>query len=307
MHISLAAEVLGTLWGFPITNSFVHAILVTLALLALGFAVRRRMGNLNSLLYVAADAVTEAVEGLVKGMVGHAQTARKVVPFAATIFLFVIVANWSGLLPGVGSIGFTEHEEAVATHEDVAPAHEETAPAHEEEAAAVQETGAAEHGEAAPSHEKGPVFIPLFRSAYSDLNMTLALALLGVGFVQVLGLQALGVGYLSKFFTLKNPIYTFVGLLELLSEIVKIFSFSFRLFGNIFAGEVLLTVISTLLPYVGPIPFLGIELFAGAVQALIFTMLTLVFIGGATTAHDDHEEHGSGHDSHGTPVAAPAH
>ena len=128
-------------------------------------------------------------------------------------------------------------------------------------------------------HEK---FIPLFRAGTADLNMTLALAFIAVLIIQYSGLRALGAGYLKRFINLKNPIYFFVGLLELMGEFTRVISFAFRLFGNIFAGEVLLTVIAFLMPILVPLPFMGLELFVGFIQALVFSMLTAAFLAQAT-------------------------
>lgn len=128
------------------------------------------------------------------------------------------------------------------------------------------------------------VLVPLFRAGTADLNTTLALAILTMITVQVVGVAALGTfKYAKKFFNFKGPIDFFVGILELMSEFSKIISFSFRLFGNIFAGEVLLTVIAFLLPLIAPLPFFLLEIFVGFIQALVFTMLALVFIKGAIT------------------------
>ncbi len=113
--------------------------------------------------------------------------------------------------------------------------------------------------------------VPLFRSTYSDLNMTLALALISVFGSNILGLWHFRRKFLKRYL---NPI----GVLEIFGEFAKILSFSFRLFGNIFAGEVLLTIIGGLLAFIAPIPFLGLELFVGLIQALIFTVLTTIFI-----------------------------
>jgi F-type H+-transporting ATPase subunit a len=125
--------------------------------------------------------------------------------------------------------------------------------------------------------------VPLLRGANADLNTTLALAVIAVIAIQVLGVSAIGaIKYAKKFFNFSNPINAFVGFLELISEFSKLISFSFRLFGNIFAGEVLLMVIAFLVPYIAPLPFFFLELFVGIVQALVFMMLTLVFIKGAT-------------------------
>jgi len=151
-----------------------------------------------------------------------------------------------GLLPGFGSIGLHEVEEG---------------------------------------HE---VFVPIFRSTYADVNMTFALALVAMTSVQVFGFTMLGFKkYAGKFFVnpFKNFVGSFIGILELVSEFSKMISFSFRLFGNIFAGEVLLLVMSFLVPYIIPLPFYGLELFVGFIQALVFSFLTLVFLQMATTAH----------------------
>lgn len=128
-------------------------------------------------------------------------------------------------------------------------------------------------------HQGEEVFVPYARSANSDLNMTLALAIVSVIATHMYGIKTLGAGsHVSKFFSFKGPIEFFVGILELVSEFAKILSFSFRLFGNIFAGEVLLIIMGILLPFFAPVPFLGLELFVGLIQALIFATLTLVFL-----------------------------
>ncbi len=120
--------------------------------------------------------------------------------------------------------------------------------------------------------------IHILRTTYSDLNMTLALSILSVLFVNILGLYYFGVNYLKRF-------KGFVGLLELFAEFAKILSFSFRLFGNIFAGETLLIIIGLLLPFLAPIPFLGLEIFVGFIQSLIFFTLTSVFLKVVLTEH----------------------
>jgi F-type H+-transporting ATPase subunit a len=126
-------------------------------------------------------------------------------------------------------------------------------------------------------------FVPIFRAGTADLNTTLALSLIVVTLIQYTGFASLGRGYLKKFFDISNPINFYVGILELISEFSKIISFAFRLFGNIFAGEVLLTVIAFLMPVFAPLPFIGLELFVGFIQALVFSMLTTVFLAVAST------------------------
>lgn len=140
-------------------------------------------------------------------------------------------------------------------------------------------------------HNGEVALIPFLRSGSADLNFTLGIAIVAVVSTWLYGVRELGLfGFLGKFFTLKSPIFTFVGLLELISEFAKMISFSFRLFGNIFAGEVLLMVIAFLAPVIAGLPFLFLELFVGAVQALVFAMLTLVFLKIACEGHSDHPQ-----------------
>lgn len=132
------------------------------------------------------------------------------------------------------------------------------------------------------------VLIPFLRAGNADLNTTLALAVVAVISIQVFGIITIGfVKYSKKFINFESPVMFFVGILELISEISRLISFSFRLFGNVFAGEILLTVIAMLAPYIAPLPFYGLELFVGFIQALVFTMLTLVFIKMAITDHSE--------------------
>ncbi len=126
--------------------------------------------------------------------------------------------------------------------------------------------------------------IPILRGANADLNTTLSLGLISVGLIQFYGIKFLGFkNYISKFINFSNPIAFFTGILEIVSEISKIISFSFRLFGNIFAGEVLLSIIAFLVPILASFPFLLLEVFVGFIQALVFSMLTAVFLNLAIT------------------------
>jgi F-type H+-transporting ATPase subunit a len=137
--------------------------------------------------------------------------------------------------------------------------------------------------------ENGGKGVPLFRSPAADLNFTLAFAVISVIVTNIIGMASVGIfKHLGKFFNFKGPIDFFIGILELISELAKIISLSFRLFGNVFAGEVLLTIISFLAPYFIPLPFLFLELFVGAIQAFIFAMITLVSISLHTATHGEH-------------------
>lgn len=138
------------------------------------------------------------------------------------------------------------------------------------------------------------ILFPFLKSINTDLNTTLALAIISVVSIQITGIVAIGFfKNLKKYINFSSPIDFVVGLLELVSEISKVISFAFRLFGNIFAGEVLLIIIAFLIPYIVPIPFYALEIFVGFIQALVFTMLTAVFMTMATVSHEEHESTGT--------------
>ncbi len=240
-HISLAAEKLGTLLGFPITNALLTTWLVTLLLIALSSLATRRMRLVPSPLQSIAESIVGGLYEFFASITGP--HAARFFPLLASFFLFIITANWMGLFPGVGTIGIREAEAKI---------------------------------------------IPLFRAATSDINTTLGLAVVAVLAIQYFGFKTAGSHYSTRFINVSNPINFFVGILELASEISKVLSFAFRLFGNIFAGEVLLTVMAFLMPFVAPLPFLALELFVGFIQALVFSMLTAVFLNVAVS----HAEHG---------------
>ena len=138
---------------------------------------------------------------------------------------------------------------------------------------------------------KGADFIPLFRSATSDINTTLALALVATVATQVLAIRAVGIkGHIARYLSW-NPIFLFVGILELLSVFTNIISLSFRLFGNIFAGEVVLSTISGIFAFLLPLPFMALEIIVALVQALVFAILTMGFMSILMTAHNEGGEH----------------
>jgi F-type H+-transporting ATPase subunit a len=215
---------------------------------------------------------------LVKDVAGP--RATRFFPIVMTLFLFVLFSNWLGLLPGFGSIGLLEHP-------------------HSPNIAGFIARGIFLTPEEAVPGDEGWVLVPFLRAPSTDLNFTLALALVSVVLTQYFGIRALRGGYLRRFFDtsgFKDNAFVgiaqfFAGLLELIGEFTKIISFSFRLFGNIFAGEVLLVVIAFLLPYVASLPFYGLEVFVGFIQAVVFMMLTLVFFVTASTAHGSAEHH----------------
>lgn len=132
-------------------------------------------------------------------------------------------------------------------------------------------------------------FVPLFRSVNTDLNVTLALTIISIIVIETMGIISLGlIKYGGRFINFSSPIGFVVGLIELVSELARFISFSFRLFGNIFAGEVLIAVVSFFIPYLLPVPLMGFEMFVGVIQAAIFAMLTLFFIKLAITSSEEH-------------------
>lgn len=273
LHISLAAEKIGSIWGLPITNSILTTWVVMLILTLFAFFATKSISVVPGTLQSVAEVFIENLHTLFKSVVGESSIAV-FFPLLATIFFFIIVSNWIGLLPGVGTIGIREEVKAEETTAEPAVVTENKS----ETAAAVPENTA----------HKQEKLVPIFRGATADLNTTLAIALIAMSSIQYFGLKTLGISYLKKFFNFSSPIYFYVGILELISEFSKIISFSFRLFGNIFAGEVLLTVIAFLIPLIAPLPFLGLELFVGFIQALVFAMLTAVFLKMATLSHAEH-------------------
>jgi F-type H+-transporting ATPase subunit a len=289
MHpISVSAEKLFTLFGvLPVTNSLLATWCVMLFLTVVAFLTTRKMQVVPKGLHNMFEAAFEEFLKLFESVLEDKGLARKIFYFITTLFIFILCTNWFGLIPGVGSIGFFGKENAVTEESVETISTGQVAGTHETgesaESTTLQETEESLGTEEGVKHESE--FVPLFRAASSDLSFTIALALIAVLYIQFMGLSTLRVGYFKKFLNFKGPIHFFVGLLEIVSEFAKMISFSFRLYGNIFAGEVLLTVIIFLVPYVAPMPFYGMEIFVGMVQALVFTMLTLVFIKIATTHH----------------------
>jgi F-type H+-transporting ATPase subunit a len=287
-HIQLPAENVSEhpLFGnFYLTNTLVATVIADVILILIALAVRRA-ANSGELIPKgipgAIEAILEMINNLTESTAG--KWARSIFPFFATITLLVLVVNWMELIPGVDSIGRLEHSDHGYPVEEVLPGVYTIMPA----------TGEGE-GEA---HEDGFGLIPYVRVASTDLNFTVALALISVFMTQVIGVRSLGATYFTKFINVggifKRPVFGVidfgVGLLELLSEISKILSFSFRLFGNIFAGTVLLFVIGTLIPVFVQSLFLGLEFFVGLIQAVVFGLLTMVFMAQATQGHGEHHE-----------------
>jgi F-type H+-transporting ATPase subunit a len=239
-EISIKPEGLFHLGTIKVTNSMFMGTVTALLLIGLGVAIHKSMREIPGKLQGWFEMIMDGALDIMDTILGSREASLRYFPLVFTIFLFVLVSNWLGLLP--------------LTHILIGKT-------------------------------------PILRAPTADLNFTIGLAVVAVLATNILGAAAIGISaHAKKFFVnpFRDPIGTFVGLLELVSEFVKIISFSFRLFGNVFAGEVLLTIVAFLVPYVVPLPFLFLEVFVGLIQAFIFSMLTLVFLGMATVAHGDH-------------------
>lgn len=247
LSVSITAEPLFEVAHHAITNSIFTSALVTIFLLYMIIKFANKKLDLTPKAYSLQNILEIIFEGFLNlyKSVLGEKKAKKYFPILTTIFLYILFSNWTELLPGLGSIGIN------TIH----------------------------HGE--------KIFVPILRAPTADLNTTVALAIVAFVFIQYNGIKELGADYFKKFFInpIKKPIYTFVGFLELVGEFTKIISFAFRLFGNIFAGEVLLAVMTFLFPLFTTIPFLGMELFVGVIQAFVFMMLMLVFVAGAIEPH----------------------
>jgi F-type H+-transporting ATPase subunit a len=278
LHISISAEPILYVGDMAISNSIFTSLIVSSILIIFALVVRSKLTNTNKPTGIQnfAEWIIEALHGLIYSTTGSLKKTRLFFPFIASFFLFIILNNWIGLLPGVGTVTVNEPE-APGLHAEV-----ET---HEPESEMVVH---ANEGEVLKDDDHGPAQIPILRPGSADLNTTIALALVSVIMTQVFGVQFQHLGYFKKYINFSSPIMFFVGILELVSEFAKIISFAFRLFGNIFAGEVLLVVMGALVPLIVPMPFYGLELFVGFIQALVFSMLTLVFFNMATQGHDNH-------------------
>ncbi len=261
----LPPEVIFHIGSLPVTNSMLTAWISTVVIVLLSFFAFRRPKVIPSGLQKVMEFVYGSLLNFCEGVAGE-KNGRRFFPFVATIFIFVIVNAWMGLLPGYGSIVVNEGGKSVA----------------------------------------------LLRPANTDVNVPLAIALFSFVSIEYFGLRSLGIRYLRKFINTRQfrhgvssvfhgklgpglsgmfygVIDIFVGVLEGLSEFIRIVSFTFRLFGNMTAGEILLLIVSFLFPFVFSVIFYSLEILVGFVQALIFGGLTLVFMTLAVASHD--EEH----------------
>ncbi len=272
--VTIYAEPIFTVGNFQITNSLITSWLTVLILVSFFIILRKKMKKVPGKMQHLFEVIMEGALSLCDQVTNDRKISIKIFPLVFSLFLFILVSNWLGLVPILGSFGFTATEGAVRT------------------------------------------FIPLFRSSTADINTTLAFSLMVVIASNIFGIIAIGAWKsFNKYVNLKAlgsiftkvrkdptvlivaPITFFVGILELIGEFAKVASLSFRLFGNVFAGEVLLASMAAIFAYLVPAPFLFLEVFVGLIQALIFSLLASVYF---TIAAQDHEEHEEGHEKHET-------
>jgi F-type H+-transporting ATPase subunit a len=253
--------------GNPALSWFTNTFLgtwVVIILLVIIFAVSLRRKLIPSGMQNAVEWIFEALQRLVAGVAGE-EKGKRFFPYVFTFFIFILFANLIDVIPGVDTVGQAEHN----------------------------------FGTFFLTSAASNQIIPWIRPATTDLNLTLAMALVSVVVTQFFGFSTLGAGrHLSKYFNVKALITNgplgivdfIVGLLEIISELGRLISFSFRLFGNVFAGSVLLAVFAFLLPVVATIIFIPFEIFVGAIQAFVFAFLTLIFMELGTTSHQEGDE-----------------
>jgi F-type H+-transporting ATPase subunit a len=267
---------------FYLTNTLVALFIVDIIVILIAFSFNRAVKKGNLVLKGipgALEALLEALYNMTESTAG--KWAWTIFPWFASITILVLFANWMELIPGVDSIGVIEHAEAGGY--------------------GIQHLGSLFTTLVNPAvTEGGYQLVPFVRVVSTDLNFTVALAIIAVIAVQVIGIRAQGIKYFTKFWNVKTffskPIFGVidwgVGLLELVSEFSKVLSFAFRLFGNIFAGSVLLFVMGSLLGAIAIFPsaFYLLEFLVGAIQAIVFGLLTMTFMAQATQGHGEHEE-----------------
>lgn len=295
IHISLAPEKLFQLGPVAVTNSMFMMFLVMTLLLIVFSAISRNAKAVPGKAQGIFELIAEFLLNLVEGTGGRT-LGRQVFPLVGAIFIFIAFANYTGILPGVGTI-YVKQDVAAEAKPGEGDA------SHSEGALEIASIGADAVPAAAPvaaaEEGHGPKKIPLFRPPNADLNMTLAMSVLTFVVVQIAGIRAHGVGGRIKH--MADPPFLFP--IELISEFSRIISLSARLFGNVFAGEVLLGVIYAMVnaikiavvPLLLPLVFIGLELMFGTIQALVFALLTLIYIALAAGGHDDHG-HEAAHD-----------
>lgn len=314
--VAIAPEILFAIGGFDVTPTIITSGIVFIILIAFAFFSTRKMELIPSGLQNVMEIAIERLVSLFESIAGNMW--RKFFTIAASIFFLVLVSNFVGLIPGAGSIGVIKVGEETHSHLEGNQVYAQN------EDGTYSPTGIFVVGDAPEWIEPQTLFfknqiesgiaeeyhlalVPFVRAPTSDINLPLALALVSVIMTQVYGMQKQGLRYWTRFFNFgrlmkgdigMGLIDVFVGIVELISEIGKIISFTFRLFGNIFAGEIILLIMAFLFLLL-PFPFYGFEFFVAFIQAFVFAVLTMAFMRIATAEH--------GGESHGDAHAAEAH
>jgi len=270
-EVTLFAEPITNIGNFTLTNALFSSFIVVAIIIILSLVLRFKLKEIPGKLQNVFELVVDEGLKLCDQVTNSRTLSLKIFPIAISVFFFILINNWFGILP-LGGFGLIEQSETSA------------------------------------------VFVPLFRGGTADINTTIALAIMAVLGANMFGVFSIGIWKtFNKYVNLKAlveifkkvrkdatiiivaPITFFVGLIEIVGEFAKIASLSFRLFGNVFAGEVLLVSMAALVAYVVPIPFLFLELLVGVIQALIFSILLVVYF---TIGASDHEEEHEGHEEH---------
>jgi len=268
---TLFAEPVFHFKDFAITNALFTSWIAVIVIIVLSFVLRSKLKEVPGKIQNLFEIIVEGALSLCDQVTNDRALSMKIFPIAISVFFFILVNNWFGILP-LGGFGLIE------------------------------------------KGEHGLAFIPFLRGGTADINTTIALAVMAVFGANLFGVFSIGIWKtFNKYVNLKvigdigkklrkdptiiivAPITFFVGLIEIVGEFAKIASLSFRLFGNVFAGEVLLVSMAALVGYIVPIPFLFLEILVGVIQALIFSILLVVYFTIASTDHDEHDEHEKKH------------
>jgi F-type H+-transporting ATPase subunit a len=264
-NITLFAEPIGNFHGLNITNSLITSWFSVLIILIVSLFLRLKLNTIPNKLQNIFEIVVDGALDLCDQVTNNRALSLQIFPIAISVFFFILLNNWLGLLP-LGGLGILEKT------------------------------------------NEGLSFVPFLRGGTADVNTTIALAIMAVVGANLFGIFSIGIWKtFNKYVNLKAlgeiftkirkeptviivaPITFFVGIIEIIGEFAKIASLSFRLFGNVFAGEVLLASMAALVAYIVPIPFLFLEILVGVIQALIFSMLLVVYFTIGATDHEEHE------------------
>lgn len=285
VHVEIAAETLFKIGPVPVTNSMA-TMWGVMAIIILVFWLAARKGQtVPGKFQLVVELIVDFIRNLVISTAGP-RLGRRIMPLIMGFFVFILFANLSGLLPGMGTIGkYEEHEVTVE---------ETTSGATTDESHEATTSDETHEGEAAAEEHEEKVLVPFLRAPNADINMTLAMALIAIVAVQVAGIRAHGV--FGRIKHMADPPFLFP--IEVIGEFSRVISLAARLFGNVFAGEVLLGVMYAfgeslkvaLIPFLFPVIFLFLEVLFSTIQAIVFTLLTLIYISLAAASSHGHEE-----------------